>query len=243
MPRSRASTRCPIPLRSRRALVGLLGAAMLFTTSGCSSTPDEPTTSAAPASWIPSKPLSVPSMSTSEMMAVRETLLSDQAEQMGLGNPAIPALVRWTLPEEQLMVMQTCLVDKEFTVSLSNGGTGIQASIAPNQQSAYDLAFWQCDAMYSVDARLSQLPSDAEMVGHLWDYWDEFVIGCLAANGHPARRELPSRQVFAGDDSWFIQQAYPDITDDAESTRLQRACPPTPPSSLLLGQGWKPTGS
>jgi len=228
---------------TRRRYARVCLAAALVVVAGCSSSTSEPTSTSTPTNWVPSKPLTAPSLSTAEMMQARAANLKQSAEDRGLGSPAIPDLVRWTTPEEQIPVLKECLGEQGYNVRISGGGSGIESSVGPAQASAFEFAFWQCEAMYSIDARLYNFPSAAQEMDYLWDYWNEFVIGCLAANGHPARRELPSRQVFAGDDSWFIQQAYPDITDDAESTRLQRACPPTPPSSLLLGQGWKPTGS
>lgn len=224
----------------RRCALVCLAAALSLVAAGCSSTTSEPTPSATPTSWVPSKPLTAPSMSTAEMMEARAANLKQSAEDRGLASPEIPGLVRWTTPEEQIPVLKKCLGDQGYKVSISSGGSGIESSIAPAQASAFEIAFWQCEAMYSIDARLYNFPGAAQEMDYLWDYWNEFEMQCLAAHGYPAQRELPSREVFAND-GWFLEEAYPKLSDEAEMARLKQACPPTPPASLLLGQGW-PTG-
>lgn len=227
--------------RSRRALPGLLIAALIFSFGGCSSSvSDESTSAATPTSWVPSKPLTAPSMSPAEMMEARAANLKKSAELAGLRSPKVPDLVRWTTLEEQIPLLVKCVNDKGFDAKVKDG-SGIESTVEPAQQSAYDLALWQCEAMYSVDARLYNFPGAALEMDYWWDYWNEFEMACLAAHGHPAERELPSREVFAND-AWFFEQAYPKLSDEAEMTALKKACPPTPPTSLLLGQGWT-TGS
>lgn len=175
------------------------------------------------------------------MMEARASALAVSAEQAGLGSPKVPDLVGWTTLEEQIPLLVKCLNDKGFSAKVTGGGTGIETSGAESQTSASELALWQCEAMYSIDARLYYFPGPAQEMDYLWDYWNEFEMDCLASHGHPSGRELPSREVFAND-AWFLEEAYPKLSDEAEMTRLQKACPPVPPGSLLLGQGWQ-TGS
>jgi len=236
------SSTCVQRSTRRRYARVCLAAALVVVVAGCSSSTSEPTPTSTPTSWVPSKPLTAPSLSTAEMMQARAANLKQSAEDRGLGSPAIPDLVRWTTPEEQIPVLKECLGEQGYNVRISGGGSGIESSVGPAQASAFEFAFWQCEAMYSIDARLYNFPSAAQEMDYLWDYWNEFEMQCLATHGHPAQRELPSREVFAND-AWFLKEAYPKLSEEAEMARLKQACPPIPPGSLLLGQGWQTGGS
>lgn len=100
----------------------------------------------------------------------------------------------------------------------------------PDQQDAYEIAEYECTAMYFVDPRVVQ-PITPERLSLIYDYFSEFVVPCLIEQGRAPTEPLPSRQVFI--DAGGLWNGYP--RGDAE---MQDACPQNPPSRALLGEDY-----
>ena len=93
-----------------------------------------------------------------------------------------------------------------------------------------EIARYVCDAKYPVDPSLTQPPTDAEL-DYLYNYFVDVLNPCLEREGIEVI-EPPSRQAFKDSllspDSWSPYVDV-DIRGQDEWTRLNRACPQSPP--------------
>ena len=180
------------------------------------------------ADWRPKTPLPRETLSESEAAGIRKDYLAAQAKQLGVDAGTAPALVRWIFPDQIGAVHSACMAERGFTVTPSSGGTGVRGSVPPSQQAAYNQALFECEALYTVDARAMRPPSPA-LLGAAYDYTVEWLIPCLARNGHPNVQPPSSRATYiASGGDW---EAYP-YSDDA----VQERCPVQPPNAVVFGE-------
>lgn len=140
-------------------------------------------------------------------------------------------LVRFIDPSEWAEVMVDCLVDQGVDAKVSNDGQGgFESQGVVGQEMSMEIARYVCDAKYPMDPTLTQPPTDAEL-DYLYDYFVDVLNPCLEREGIDVI-EPPSRQVFKDSlqspDSWSPYLAV-DIRGQDEWTRLNRACPQSPP--------------
>lgn len=140
-------------------------------------------------------------------------------------------LVRFIDPSEWAEVMVDCLVDQGVDAKVSNDGQGgFESQGVAGQEMSMEIARYVCDAKYPVDPSLTQPPTDAEL-DYLYDYFVDVLNPCLEREGIDVI-EPPSRQAFKDSlqspDSWSPYLAV-GIPGQEEWTRLNRACPQSPP--------------
>lgn len=103
----------------------------------------------------------------------------------------------------------------------------MQGAVPPSQQSAFNEALFECEALYTVDARALQ-PASPALLGVTYDYTVEWLIPCLARNGYPNVEPPTTRETFiASGGAW---DGYP-YSDDA----VQERCPAQPPDAVVFG--------
>ncbi|MFT4295832.1 MAG: hypothetical protein QM582_10520 [Micropruina sp.] len=167
-------------------------------------------------------------MSETEAKTLRDGYLAQLAKELSVDPSTAPALVRWIYPDQRGAVYAACMGERGFTVTPSSGGTGISGHVPPSQQSAYNQAFFECEAKYTVDARAMRPPSPA-LLGVAYDYTVEWLIPCLAKNGYPNVEPPSSRATYvASGGDW---QGYP-----SSDEKILGLCPPQPPNSVVFGE-------
>lgn len=183
--------------------------------------------------WRPSRTFAFPEMTQSEMLQARDKYLANRADSLGITPATTPDLVRYIVPEEAGVTYATCLREQGFSATANPDGTGVTAERPDDQSGAYDLALWTCEARYTINPRLMPAGGPpAAYLGLVWDYTNDFLIPCLAAAGHPATEDLPTREIFmTTGGSW---KGYPTVADD-QAAELAKSCPRQVPSALVLG--------
>lgn len=91
------------------------------------------------------------------------------------------------------------------------------------------VAWYTCRVKFPL---LSSAPPNDEQVGYLYDYFTQFVVPCLEANGS-AIDSAPSRDTFVRE--WPNQDWFPEPTTSAPGTAeyasASAVCPSTPPGA------------
>ena len=139
--------------------------------------------------------------------------------------------VRFIDQAEWAEVIVACLVEQGVDAKVSNDGQGgYESQGVVGQEQSMEIARYVCDAKYPVDPSLTQPPTDAEL-DYLYNYFVDVLNPCLEREGIEVI-EPPSRQAFKDSllspDSWSPYLAV-DVRGQDEWTRLNRACPQSPP--------------
>lgn len=90
--------------------------------------------------------------------------------------------------------MAACLRDAGFNAV--GAGTMIEYpdGIGPSQQTAFQLADYECTAKYTLHPKFTQ-PYTEEQFGLLYDYWTEWLVPCLNELGIESV-SAPTRETF-----------------------------------------------
>lgn len=217
----------------QRSLLLAVAGVLILSGVGCTQqqtppAPVTPTSSQANEQWRPKDPLPREILSTEEANNLRRGYLEQRAKQLGVEAATAPALVRWIYPDQIGEVRTACMRQRGFAVAPSSGGTGVTGQAPPSQESAFNQALFACEAEYTIDARAMRPPSQA-LLGAVYDYTVEWLIPCLARNGHEGVNPPSSRVTFiASGGQW---DGYP-FGDDTLLTR----CPPQPPNAVVFGE-------
>jgi len=149
-------------------------------------TPGAPTTGASGptpmAPWTPTHMLTLAAMSQEEAMSLRDRDLAGVADMWDLLDPPDVTLVRWTTMADNGPTIAACLRDAGFD-ALGTGSTiDYPSGIGPAQATAFHLAFYVCDAQYSMHPKYTQAWT-ADQWGLLYDYWSEWYTPCVKTLG------------------------------------------------------------
>lgn len=166
-------------------------------------------------------------MSEDEKLRQRATTLDEHRISYGVAPFEYPSLRRWIAIDEIASVMVPCLRERGFVVSGVPGGNGVTGAAPGSQNEAYGRAYVECEAMYTVDPRLSTVNPSPAQKGIIYDYYAEFVIPCVRSQGMTIP-DLPSREVWVANPQ--VLEGYPFGTD------LQDTCPIIVPPEAFLGE-------
>ncbi len=139
------------------------------------------------------------------------------------------------------VAIEECLGEKGFTAEHDGrGGFHFPTGIPAHQEEAYQEARYICNAMYPMNPVLAQEWS-SEQLGLLYDYWDQYLIPCLAAHDITVNTtNQPSREVFINkfhtpDRARWWPSDYVEMLPPNEKANIEPACPPQPPPEVFYG--------
>lgn len=151
-------------------------------------------------------------------------------------------VVRWTdTLADYGATVEECLREQGFIVEHDGrGGFHIPAGIPPHQEEAYQVARYACNAMYPINPVFVQEWSP-EQLGLLYDYWDQYLIPCLAAHDLPvSTANKPSREVYISTfftpdpPNWWPSDVVEMLPPSVKSS-VEQVCPPYPPPEVFYG--------
>jgi len=191
------------------------------------------------APWVPATLIAPVAMSDADAAKIRAKFLKDEVKSYQLVDPPTVALVRWTSYEDWGQTMAQCLQDAGFNIV--GAGTSISApdGIGPAQMSAFHLAYYTCESMYTLHPRYSQ-GFTADQLGMWYDYSVEWLVPCLASLGYtttaPPTREVYIAQGLVKDPDW---NPWSEANLAASSLQKQmlitETCPEYPPNQYMWG--------
>ena len=147
-----------------------------------------------PKSWEPTVHVSQVRLSAADREQWRTEYLAGMARDLDGSAPNV-ALERWVHPRAEWdSVMSGCMTDSGFALEVEDGSISYPAGPPPaDQLSAWDLAWYECNARFTPDPDYSQ-DWTQEQIGLVYDYWDQYFIPCMEAHGVPVNRaNQPSR--------------------------------------------------
>lgn len=176
-----------------------------------------------------------------EKLAFREKWLKRHADYWGIEDPPNVPLVEWQeSSEEEDRKMAECLTSKGFGFHVTpKGGIASDGSIPESQEQAYQLASYECYAMYFLNPEFLTDWSE-EQLRVVWDYWDEYYIPCLAAHGYKVDiSERPARETYVA--KFHTDPEHRWWPNNGGSLEFQipvevwKVCPSDPPATELYG--------
>lgn len=190
--------------------------------------------------WEPTVQVNITRLSEDERQAWRSDYLDGFAADLDGPAPEV-ALERWVHPRAEWdAVMTTCMTDSGFPIEVEDGSIDYPAGPPPaDQLSAWDLAWFTCNARFTPDPDYSQDWTEAQ-IGLVYDYWDQYFIPCMEAHGVPVNRsQQPSRATyistfFTPERTWWPDQ-YLTMLPQAQQEQLEPVCPPYPPDEAFFG--------
>ena len=176
-----------------------------------------------------------------EKLAFRAQWLKRDAEFLEIEDPPDVPLVEWQESLEQSNIkMAECLTGKGFGSHVNpKGGVASNGSIPESQEAAYNLASYECYAMYFLNPEfLTDWSEDQLRV--IWDYWDEYYIPCLAAHGFTVdTSERPARETYVATFHTDAEHRWFPSNDGSLLFQIPlevwKTCPNTPPASQFYG--------
>ncbi len=193
-----------------------------------------------PSEWQPTVTIVAPTFTDQE----RQTWLEDvylpmYADDLD-GPPPDVAVVRWTETfADYGTAIEQCLGERGFRVE-HDGSGGFRMAIPPQQEQAYYVARYTCNAMYPINPVFLQERTPKQL-GLLYDYWDQYFIPCLEA--HDIKVNLankPSREVYIStfhtpDRADWWPSDYLAMLPPDDRARIEPLCPPQPPPEVFYG--------
>lgn len=182
---------------ARRVATGSILVAFVVASAACQASENgvtdpsrPPQTSSAPTAQ--STPDSSEAMTEAEALSRRQEHLTEQAAGAGVDVASLPALVRWTSPQDYGAAMATCLTEAGFPATAETGGASLELPAA--QQKAFWQAQVECDAKYTQHPYYTDVRPSPAALAAVYE-WTKSTIACLAAHGQPVP-EPPSLEVF-----------------------------------------------
>jgi len=175
-------------------------------------------------------------------MKARDTDIKGVAEQFGVADPPQVALIRWTSQLDWGATMAQCLQDAGFNVVGAGFALVAPNGIGPSQLSAYGLAYYTCNAEYSMNPQYEQQYT-ADQWGLKYDYDVQWVVPCVALFGVTASQP-PTRETYI---QQGLQQHYTTWSPWSEADKVIsnkpwsdqktffETCPADPPNQYMWG--------
>lgn len=195
-----------------------------------------------PMSWEPTVKITPFVMTEDEKIAWRSDRLKSDATNDEIDPVPDAELVRWSANRnEWTQAMADCLTEAGFPTKPDFVDSSLNAETIPeSQQTAFDLAFYTCDAKYMLDPVLAQ-EWTAEQLGLTYDYWEQYFIPCMAAHGvEISQSKKPTREAFVA--AFHTPNRYDWWPNEklAEQAPARRAaiapqCPPYVPAAFFFG--------
>lgn len=173
----------------------------------------------------------LPQVSSKEAATLRDRWLSARAAELGVDKGSVPPLVRLVSPDETAEVTAACMREKGFDAKISPDGM-VEVNRPDSQAAAEELASFECDAMFTVDARFL-VPGTSGLAEILWEYNRDFLIPCIEEQGYEILESLPSKEAFVSGTPWQGNPA--EILAKDERSALLAACPNQPPAAAFTG--------
>ncbi|WP_127130265.1 hypothetical protein [Georgenia sp. SYP-B2076] len=162
----------------------------------------------------------------------RQELLAETAAATGLTDPPDVDVVRWVNPEDASDIAVECLRDAGFPVKQEADGYSY-GSNEEDQQDAYFLASYVCNARYPVRLDIDRPLSDEELDA-VYAHLEDVFLPCAAEHGY-AGLSTPSREEYAramqGEtlDPVYLQLTREHHLTGSELERLLERCQLRPP--------------
>lgn len=196
-----------------------------------------------PDQWTPSVTVTPVTYTDEEKIAIHEEWVRRTAGHWGIEVEDIEP-VRWaTTLRESGELLAECLREEGITQAQADvtGGIHYEPGIGPEQEDSWHQAYIRCIARYPVNPELSAQPTE-EQWGLMWEYWDEYFVPCMEAEGFEVSREgQGTKESFvaamtAGQGQpWYPTETF-DVLPISEQERLVDVCPPMPPARALYGR-------
>lgn len=94
-------------------------------------------------------------VSDAEAKAPRARFLATAAKELGIRPLSTPALVRYIFPEDLGVVWSKCLADAGWPNATAGPDGTIEIQNPPKaQQTAFNTAYYHCQAQYTIDPRM-----------------------------------------------------------------------------------------
>lgn len=231
--------------RRLAALAAIVASTALL--SGCSATEGNSTTnppvSAAsqwdPESWKPHSTFKRPQYTEDEKFQSRQSQL-DQYVRMGATPRDFP-INRWVTKWEFADIMVDELGKHGIgAVANSTGGLYFVPGVPEAQEAVLNQIYYDTYSQFPIEPIYVTdfLP---EQLGMLWDYWTEYYVPCMTAQGFKVEHSPVSRETFIssfflpGTEHWWPASAssMPNLDRQLE---LERICPPLPAAKYFYGE-------
>lgn len=226
-------------------LTGVIAAATLL--SGCSSTKENstdipPASSQSqwnPESWKPHSTFKRPHYTEAERLRNRQAQL-DKYVQLG-ATPKDLSVVRWVNAIEFAEIKANELNKYGIKAIVDEtGGLSYIPGIPESQQELLNQINYDLYSQYPIDP-IYTTDFTEEQLGMLWDYWSEYYIPCMNAQGITLEQSPVSRETFIStfllpnSERWWPIHAGQSLAPETRS-KISRICPPFPAPKYLYGE-------
>ena len=179
--------------------------------------------------WRPVKPVALTPISDEEADRRIDGYLELMAAGFDVSLGDLPARVRTVPPSQLGATLAQCSTDAGFpAVQQADGRVTSDQPDAPGRARAE----LDCAATYPPDPRFLGDPQDPAILAAVWEYYDTFVIPCLAAHRVQPHTALPGREQFLADPVW---EPCPQYLSPLQLQVLEAHCPATPPYEAVGG--------
>lgn len=195
-----------------------------------------------PQAWEPTVQITPPEFTDVELQNYHQQKLESGAQALGSTQPPEVTLIRWSEGSvEYASNMTTCLQDAGFPAVQEGQTYYFDPGVHVSQEDSLSLASYVCDGQYMMHPVYGQGWSDSQ-AGLVYDYWVEYYIPCMRANGHNIQdNEKPSRESYVSAFnsgqriSWWPNEWSQRLPADERET-MEAVCPQYPPDAVLYGQ-------
>lgn len=237
-------SRILITLRTT-ALATIVAATTLL--PGCSSTKENSTdippasrqSQWNPESWKPHSTFKRPHYTEAERLRNRQAQL-DKYVQLG-ATPKDLSVVRWVNAIEFAEIKANELNKYGIKAIVDEtGGLSYIPGIPESQQELLNQINYDLYSQYPIDP-IYTTDFTEEQLGMLWDYWSEYYIPCMNAQGITLEQSPVSRETFIStfllpnSERWWPIHAGQSLAPETRS-KISRICPPFPAPKYLYGE-------
>jgi hypothetical protein len=154
-------------------------------------------------------------------------------------------VVREVNPDEQMVLVEECLVSEGWPVELTGEGY-LSIQVPTEQEQAYTESMAQCKAMYPIAEKYVQ-PWGEREYAILYDHWVSSTIPCLRDQGYrpedPPARETFVASMVRGEPEYFVDTAVQDaVSEDVAAGKWATSkhfwsfiCSYDPPDASIYG--------
>lgn len=200
-----------------------------------------------PSAWKPTETITQVSYTEEQKLAFRDEWVKQLAPE-GVPEDQLPDTELVRFPDSLLEYGQSkasCMTERGFPSSSDIFGGVAFEGYPKSQQTAFDLASYECELMYTQNP-VFVTEWSPEQLGLAYDYWDEYLIPCLEDHGILVdASSKPSRDGFVENfhapdgagRTWYPPTSVEVVEWDDPESVLSKECPPMPPSNVFYGSG------